>query len=100
MDDLMPTDGEQIADLFQPEIEEEVKQAENRERAMIQGAEPLMEDLLAWFDAQITQATSVDSIDPSAKQSIETQLIAQKLLKDKLFQTKVSLEILRNKYKS
>jgi len=97
-DDLMPTDGEALADILQSDIPDEQQQAENEERAMIQGAEPLFNDLLDWFDNQIKLTDSIANLDLSIKVPLEAQVLAQKLLKNKLQQTRISLSNLRDKY--
>lgn len=93
-DDLMPNEGS----AFYPEVDEDLQQEENREKAMIQAAEPLMDDLLLWFQNQIDETDSVSKIDLTSKVSVEAQIQAQQIVKNKLMVMKVSLEILRTKH--
>ena len=97
-DDLMPTDGEFLSDITLPVVDEEQELQEQLERSMILGAMPIRDDLLKWFDSQIALSKSIDNIDLTAKQTVEVQMLAQKLLTQKLRQTKNGLIILFDKY--
>lgn len=91
-DDLAPNSADM---LFTEELEEEVQQQNNHDRAMIHGALPLLDTLFKWFDVQIQNADSISSINPESKVPIEVQILAKKELKAKLVQVKMSLEIMK-----
>lgn len=84
-DDVMPNDGT----YFLPREPEDQAIARKSEKARTLEAQPVLEDLLKWFDKRIKFYGSIDSIPARDKQSPEKFLIAvraneiaQKNLKD------------------
>ena len=88
---LMPNDGS----VFQPAPPEEVQKEIAEERAMIQSAAPLLDRIFTFIDEQIAQTSDIDSIDLD-KDDVRSQLMAQRMLKDRLYAVKSDLENLKS----
>lgn len=87
-DDLAPNDG----GLFLEQPAPEQVEAENKDRAMIIGAQPLLDEIFAWIDAERDSCDSVDNIDLKSETKATVQIQAQKLLREKLMVLRVSLQ--------
>jgi hypothetical protein len=91
-DDIIPSDSGAYPD-YQPEEPQERKQAEREATSAIATSYPIMDDVKQWFTDSIIDFDSIDSIQMEAitvngvlydrKVSIEAQLLAQKLCKQK-----------------
>lgn len=90
---LMPNDG----GVFQPQPSEDVQKEIAQERAMIQSATPLLDRIEAFLDEQIAQTSDISSVDVEAE-DVRSQLLAQRMLKDRLYAVKSDLENLKSAY--
>lgn len=90
LDNLVPNGGS----VFQPQPPEEVQAEIAEERAMIKSAEPYLDRIAAFLDEQIAMAGNITAIDVTAD-DVKSQLIAQRLLQDRLYMIKNDLENLK-----
>lgn len=88
---LLPNDGE----VFQPQPQESVQKEIAEERAMVKSAGPLLARIEAFLDEQIALTDSVSSIDVNAD-DVKSQLLAQRMLKDRLHAVKNDLANLKS----
>lgn len=80
-DDMLPNDG---GLMIGDEPSEEQEQEEMNERAMIVGAQPLLDVLFKWLQAYIDEAANVASINLESNVPVEAQVKAQQLIQAKL----------------
>lgn len=100
-DDLMPNEaGSQVFDPFHAdeEVEHEQRVASSTERAMILGAEPLLDEIFKWIDFAIEDCDSINHIDPKLTISMEAQMYGMKHAKKKLNLARGRLVALRETY--
>jgi hypothetical protein len=90
LETLVPNDG----GVFQPQPAPAVQAEIAEERAMIKSAEPYLGRISAFLDEQIAQAGDIMAIDIRAD-DVKSQLIAQRLLQDRLYVIKNDLENLK-----
>lgn len=93
-DNLMPIDG----GLFNVDQPEEVKVEVDKEKVMIQTGLPILEEIFIWLDDEIKDTSNIDSIDLNG--DIKAEVLAQRMLKDRLVAVKNRFEILNEKFNS
>ena len=93
--DIYPNDG----NFFQPEVPDDVKKAEQEARQQERQSIPVVEDLIAWFDAQIVEAEKLSNIDTESTVPIESQVKALQELVRLLELKKGELQVIEFKYK-
>lgn len=85
--------------VFEIEEDEEARKEENAERAMVQGAQALMADILSWHDAEIAWADSLDGIDFSDTEvNIKAQGLAKQRYRQFMEEAKQKLVSLSNQH--
>lgn len=92
-DNLYPNDGDQMGIYFPGEPLER-KQARELEDSLLNKSLPVLDEVIEWFEDAIEEANSVDGIQTSTMSvngvkysrsvSVEAQVLAQQLLKQKL----------------
>lgn len=93
-DDLSPTDGS----VFRVAQDEELTTEINAEKAMVQSAGPLLNMILAWFDAEISAADSISGLELESEINLSAQVLARQLLKTKLEGARDRLHIMKDEY--
>lgn len=93
-DDLYPTDSSML-DLNPPA--EQILE-EQAERGELLAAAPLLDSLLAWFDGEIALANSIDGLDVESRVSLEGQVLARQILKEKLEGAKSRLQASKDSF--
>lgn len=83
-----------VPGVYQPQLDEDTQKQTAEERAMVQAAAPMLDTLLAFFDEQIAQCSDISSIDVQAD-DLKVQLLAQRMLADRLYMAKSHLENLK-----
>ncbi len=84
---LMPNDG----GVFQPQPTEEVQKEIAKERDMIKAGAPLLDWIFAFLDEQIAYTGDITSINLDSD-DLKAELKAQRMLADRLYALKSSLE--------
>lgn len=96
VDDLMPnSDGI----LFHDPVSEKVQAEESSaERALITGAQPLLDDIFGWINSEIALTESINDLNPESNIEMTTQVMAQKKLREKLVLLKISLRNMADRF--
>lgn len=90
VDEDYPTDGALLR------LPEERLLADNEERAMVTGAIPLLNDIIAWFDDKIAWADSIGSLNTESSTPVESQIIARQILREMLISKRIEITNLRD----
>lgn len=83
-----------VPGVYQPEPDEETQKQTAEERAMIQAAGPLLDNILAIFDEQIALCSDISGIDVEAE-DLKVEILSQRRTADRLYMVKSLLENLR-----
>lgn len=93
-DDLYSRDGETYNGQYYPKKSDEDEKEDSRQDAINSASFPIIKDVAKWFEAQIAAAGDIDNIETrsmsfngikySRTVSIEAQVLAAQLLKEKL----------------
>lgn len=83
-DDLLPVDGALIAD----QVHDERKDDESKEAGMVKTAAPMRDFIMGMFDGQIASCDSIDNLDLESGVPVESQLLALKVVKQRLIDSK------------
>lgn len=94
INDMMPNNSE-IMQPYEPETPEEVVESVNEERSIMSTAAPIVEDLLEFFDDQIQNANTVETVVAISKSrgiSIDEAMHASDIVRTMLEDSKSALE--------
>jgi hypothetical protein len=104
-EELMVSDdltGSASSELFQvlpdPKPEPEVQGQIQREKSMMLGAEPLLEEIFEWLDYEIAECDSIKNLDKESKVPLDSQLLGMEHSKGKLKRARANLVRLRDTY--
>jgi hypothetical protein len=95
LDDIAPNDGILFADPVQQQRQSD---EEASERAMITGAQPILDDLFGWINGEIKMTETILPIDTGSNIEVTTQVMAQKLLREKLVALKLGLRNMADRW--
>lgn len=80
-DDLYVRDG---SSFWQPEVPEENKEAEQKDKSKVQDSKPFIKQTIQWFDQQADECDRISALDKSSKYTLDEQVHAYQLLAELL----------------
>lgn len=85
-DDIYLRDGESFQDgAYYPTEDKEALEEARNDASSKAASYPILNDLAEWFEQQVRECDNIDNIDMTqGAVSIESQVLAQKLLKQKM----------------